>query len=216
MIAKQAATLDEVSGGRFVLGIGTGDAVSRAEHEVYGLPYLDERIRRDHLVETIRAVRTLWRGQPWLGGGHVPRIAGPLLPGPRTAGGPPIWVGGTSEGAVRVAAGEADGWNGWGLATPRFAERARLLASSSGDRVVEPTWGGVVVVGRDGTDAERVVADRRERGLDQTWAGSADAATIWLAGLRDAGATWAILLAVGGADRVELIADRVLPGFGPA
>jgi alkanesulfonate monooxygenase SsuD/methylene tetrahydromethanopterin reductase-like flavin-dependent oxidoreductase (luciferase family) len=211
MIAKQATTLDDVSGGRFVLGIGTGDEIGRAEHEVFGLRYLAPTIRREHLIETLRAVRALFGGVPWPGGEHVHPIAGPLMPGPMRPGGPPIWVGGTSEGAVRVAAREADGWNGWGLALPMFAERTRLLAAESEGRAVEPTWGGAVVVGRDDTEAERLVADRRVRGLDQAWAGTSGEAAAWLAELRDAGATWAILLAAGPADRVGLIAERVLP-----
>jgi alkanesulfonate monooxygenase SsuD/methylene tetrahydromethanopterin reductase-like flavin-dependent oxidoreductase (luciferase family) len=113
-IAKQATTLDDVSGGRFVLGIGTGDAIGRAEHEVFGLPYLAPTIRREHLTETVRAVRALLGGEQWPGGEYVQPIDGPLMPGPVRPGGPRIWVGGMSEGAVRVAAHEADGWNGWG------------------------------------------------------------------------------------------------------
>jgi hypothetical protein len=70
-----------------------------------------------------------------------------------------------------------------------------------------------VVVGDDAADAERMVADRRERGLGQSWAGSAADALVWLGGLRDAGATWAIVLAAGSPDRVDLIAERVLPGM---
>jgi alkanesulfonate monooxygenase SsuD/methylene tetrahydromethanopterin reductase-like flavin-dependent oxidoreductase (luciferase family) len=214
MIAKQATTLDDVSDGRFVLGIGTGDAIGRAEHEVFGLPYLPPTIRREHLTETVRAVRALLGGgERWPGGKHVRPIDGPLMPGPMRPGGPRIWVGGRSEGAVRVAAREADGWNGWGLAPPMFAERARLLAAESGGRAVDPTWGGAVVVGRDDAEAERLVADRRERGLDQAWAGTPGEAAAWLAELREAGATWAILLAAGPADRVGLIAERVLPAL---
>ena len=213
MIAREATTLDDVSGGRFVLGIGTGDAIGRAEHQVFGLPYLAPTIRREHLTETVRAVRALFGGEPWPGGEHVQPIAGPLMPGPVRPGGPRVWVGGQSEGAVRVAAREADGWNGWGLAPSMFAERALLLAAESGGRAVDPTWGGAVVVGRDDAEAERLVADRRARGLDQTWAGNPGEAAVWLAELRDAGATWAILLAAGPTDRVDLIAELVLPAL---
>jgi hypothetical protein len=94
-----------------------------------------------------------------------------------------------------------------------FAERARLLAAESQGRSVEPTWGGAVVVGRDDAEADRLVADRRARGLDQAWAGTPGEGAAWLGELRDAGATWAILLAAGPADRVGLIAERVLPAL---
>lgn len=212
MLAKQAVTLDGLSAGRFVLGIGTGDEVSAAEHEAFGLAYLGPGVRREHLVETVRALRALFRGEPWAGGVHVPRIDGPLLPPPRTLGGPPIWIGGVSEGAVRVAAEEADAWNGWGLDPSTFAERARLLASRAGRRI-EPTWGGAMVVGADAAEAERLVAARRERGLEQAWGGSARSAVGWLRELERAGATWAIVLAAGPPDRIDLIGERVLPAI---
>jgi alkanesulfonate monooxygenase SsuD/methylene tetrahydromethanopterin reductase-like flavin-dependent oxidoreductase (luciferase family) len=213
MLGKEAATLDDVSAGRFVLGIGTGDRISRTEHEAFGLEYLEPGIRREHLVETVRAVRALFRGEPWPGGVHVPRIDGPLLPPPRSPGGPPIWIGGVSEGTVRAAAAEADGWNGWDLDPRAFADRARLLGSASGGRPVEPTWGGALVIGEDAVDAERIVAARRERGLDQAWAGGAAAAARWLGELGRAGATWAIVLPAGPADRLELIGELVLPAI---
>ncbi|MGZ8612660.1 MAG: LLM class flavin-dependent oxidoreductase [Actinomycetota bacterium] len=212
LLAKQAAALDDVSGGRFVLGIGTGDALSRAEHVSFGLPYLSPRVRRDHLVETVRAVRALLRGEPFAGGDHVPAIDGPLLPPPGREGGPPVWIGGVSEGAVLAAASEADGWNGWGLDVPAFAARAAALRSAAGDRAVEATWGGAVVVGRDDAEVERITSDRRRRGLaPDAFAGDPDAASAWLRRLEEAGAAWAILLAAGGPDRLDLLGERVLP-----
>lgn len=212
MVAKQAAALDDISGGRFILGIGTGDRLGRGEHEAFGLEYLKPAARRDHLVETARAVRALFRAEPWPGGEHVPAMPGPLLPPPRTAGGPPLWVGGVSEGAVAVAAAEADGWNGWGMDVEVFAARAALLRSRAGDRDVEATWGGAVVVGRDRSDAGERAEARRRRGISgDAFVGDPASAAVWLGRLADAGAAWAILLAAGGRDRVELIAERVLP-----
>lgn len=212
LLAKEATTLDDVTGGRFVLGIGTGDALSRAEHVAFGLPYLGPDVRRDHLIETVRATRSLFRGEAWPGGEHVPAIRGPLLPPPRTPGGPPVWIGGSSETAVRVAAREADGWNGWGLDAGSLAERVRLLRAEAAGRAVEATWGGTVVVGRDPEETERLVAERRERGrAADAFSGDVEAAAAWLARLADAGASWAVLLAAGGAGRMELLGERVLP-----
>jgi alkanesulfonate monooxygenase SsuD/methylene tetrahydromethanopterin reductase-like flavin-dependent oxidoreductase (luciferase family) len=212
LLAKQAAMLDDASGGRFVLGIGTGDAVGRAEHEVFGLPYLDPRVRRGHLEETVRAVRSLFVGEAFAGGAHVPALAGPLLPPPRTRGGPRVWVGGMSAAAVRIAAREADGWNGWGLPVDRFAARAELLATESDERTLDATWGGAVVVGEDAAEAERLAERRRARGLQpDAFSGDVDAAASRIADLAAAGAAWVILLAAGGPDRAELIGERVLP-----
>jgi alkanesulfonate monooxygenase SsuD/methylene tetrahydromethanopterin reductase-like flavin-dependent oxidoreductase (luciferase family) len=217
ILAKQAVGLDDVAAGRFVLAIGTGDAISRAEHVAFGLPYLGPDVRRAHLVETVRGLRALLRGEAWGGGEHVPAAPGPLLPMPRTPGGPPIWIGGTSEGAVRAAAVLGDGWNAWAIAPEAFAERVALLEATRGDRRVEPTWGGAVVVGRDRDEAERLAAARRERGVrDDSFVGAPDEAVAWLRRFEQAGATWCILLPAGGDDRIGLIAERVLPSFGGA
>jgi alkanesulfonate monooxygenase SsuD/methylene tetrahydromethanopterin reductase-like flavin-dependent oxidoreductase (luciferase family) len=215
LIAKQAAALDDASAGRFVLGIGTGDELSRAEHVAFGLPYLGAEARRAHLIETVRAIRAIVRGEPFPGGAHVPPVAGPLLPAPRRQGGPPVWIGGISAGAVRGAAREADGWNGWGLDVDEFADRAALLRQEAGDRAVEATWGGIAVVGRDATEAMRLADGRRARGMpDASYAGGVEGAARWLEDLGAAGATWAIVLAAGGADRMELFGERVLPALG--
>jgi len=214
LLAKQAAALDDVSGGRFILGIGTGDAVSKAEHEVFGLPYLKRAPRRDHLIEVVRALRALFDGRPWSGGDHVPAMPGPLLPAPRTPGGPPVWIGGESEAVTRIAAHGADGWNGWGLDVATFAERTSLLRSEAGPRAVEATWAGTVVVGRDSDDADRLADARRARGLaPDPFVGDVGAAAAWLGRLEDAGASWAILNAAGGRERMELIGERLLPGL---
>lgn len=212
VIGKQAIALSDISGGRFVLGIGTGDSVSRAEHDAFGLPYLGPAVRRDHLVETVRAVRALLRGERWLGGDHVPAMSGLLLPGPRSL--PPVWIGGASEGAAVAAAHEADGWNGWGLPLETFRRRVARIRAEGGTRgrPVEATWGGAMVVGADPEEAGRLLQGRAERGIaTDVWAGDVRGAGAWLDGLRAAGATWAIVLPAGAADRMELIGRRVLP-----
>jgi alkanesulfonate monooxygenase SsuD/methylene tetrahydromethanopterin reductase-like flavin-dependent oxidoreductase (luciferase family) len=212
LLARLATALDDVSGGRFILGIGTGDSVSKPEHEVFGLPYLERVARRDHLIEVVRAVRALFGGRSWSGGAYVPAIPGPLLPAPRRPGGPPVWIGGESEAVARIAAHEADGWNGWGLDVDAFAERASLLRSEAGTREVEATWAGTVVVGRNSEDADRLADARRKRGIaSDPFVGDVGAAAAWLERLEEAGASWAILNAAGGRERMELIGELLLP-----
>jgi alkanesulfonate monooxygenase SsuD/methylene tetrahydromethanopterin reductase-like flavin-dependent oxidoreductase (luciferase family) len=210
LLAKQVVSLDDLSGGRFILGIGTGDALSRAEHDAFGLPYLGPAIRRAHLMETVRALRALFAGEAWGGGEHVPAVRGPLLPPPRTPGGPPVWIGGASEGAVRAATELADGWNGWGLPVERF----EVLAGGLPDRV-EATWGGAAVVGEDADEAGRLLQARASRGISaEVWAGDVRSFAAWLGRLGAVGASWAIVLPAGARDRLELIGERVLPLLG--
>jgi alkanesulfonate monooxygenase SsuD/methylene tetrahydromethanopterin reductase-like flavin-dependent oxidoreductase (luciferase family) len=209
LLAKLASTLDDVAAGRFVLGIGTGDELSRAEHTAFGLPYLGPEVRREQLVETVRAVRALFRGERAPAGRHVQAVDGPLLPPPPVAEGPRVWIGGVSEGAVRVAAREADGWNGWAMDPATFGARVGLLRTEAAGRVVDATWAGGVVVGRDADEAASLV--RRRRGRGDAFGGDPEAVAAWLAGLAELGAAWAILLPGGPPDRIELLGERVLP-----
>lgn len=215
LVAKLAASLEDLSGGRMILGLGTGDAMNRSEHDAFGVRFLDASERRPHLVETVRAVRALLGGQVWDGGSWVSPMHGPLLPGPPSPG-PPVWVGGFADAVVRIAAAEADAWNGWGMSLPEFTRKTDLVRRSAAERsrTVEATWAGIVVVGRDDEEAQAMLEERRRRRVwgSNAWAGSVRSLTRWLEGLETAGASWAVLVPAGAPDRVEMIAE-VLPGI---
>ncbi len=104
LVAKQAAELDLLSGGRFRLGVGTG--WNWVEYEALGVPYDDRGQRLDEQVELLRR---LW-SEPVVdhrGSFHsVPRAG--LLPLPRRP--IPIWFGGMAKAAVRRAARVGDGF----------------------------------------------------------------------------------------------------------
>ena len=211
LVAKLAATVDDASGGRLILGIGAGDAGITPEHVRFGLPVPETAERRAHLAETIDAVRALFRGERWEGGARVPAMAGPLLPPPVTVGGPPIWLGGASDAAVRLAAEHADAWNGWALDIDRFARKTAMLreAANGSGRTVEATWGGIVVVGRDDDEANELMRGRERKGLPtNVWSGTTQALLEQLERLESAGTTW-VVLGPGGPDQHELIADAL-------
>ena len=212
LLAKQVSWLDSASNGRFVLGIGTGDPIDRPEHEAYGIPELDKTARREHLEETIVALKNLFNGRPFLGGTHVPRLEGPLLPPPRQ-GGPPVWVGAQADAVVRLAGRIADGWNGWGIDAAKFAQKVEVLKEAAGDRSVTPTWAGIVLAGKDESETADLVERRRARGVeDEAWTGTTEELTSFLGELKDAGAEWAVMVLAGPADRRALVAQAVLPG----
>jgi alkanesulfonate monooxygenase SsuD/methylene tetrahydromethanopterin reductase-like flavin-dependent oxidoreductase (luciferase family) len=209
MLAKQAASLDAMTGGRAILALGTGDSASRAEHEMFGYPFPSVADRAAMLEQTVLAMRALFDGEAWPGGSHVPAMAGPLLP----PGAPELWVGGLSDAILRVAARVADAWNGWGLDRAGFAEKAARLRELAGDRAVAPTWGGIALVGEDAADLDRLVAARAERGrsLDGVWSGTADELRRFVDDLGAAGAAWFIVLPAGPADRLDVIAAALAP-----
>ncbi len=211
MLAKQAVAIDEISGGRMHLALGTGDAGRDPEAATFGFPSPSASVRRAILEETVGACRALFSGAVWPGGEQVPRIEGPIAPPPVTPGGPPIWVGGTAPAVIRLAAKVADAWNGWGLPLDGFLRRSKLLEdeASAHGRPVAPTWAGIVLVGRDQDELSRLRADREERGAPGAgvWQGTAEAFSSFLRALADAGATWAIVMVAGPADRAAVIAE---------
>ena len=207
-LAKQAAALDHLCGGRGIVGLGAGDRMSRLEHETYGVRFPEVHERLTGLGETARALRTLFRGQPWGGGEVVPPIAGPLLP----PGSPPVWIGGLSDGVLRQAALAADAWNGWGLGLEDFRERVGRLRADVRDagrdhHEVPPTWAGIALVGEDAADLAALERARDEQGLPgDLWRGTAEEFRGFLEALAELGTTWAIVLPAGPRDRIDVVA----------
>jgi len=206
MLAKMAAATDDLSGS-FVLGLGSGDAKSDAEDEAAGLPEIGDR--RALLAETVGALKDLFAGRGWEGGEHTPEIPGPLLPPPTRAGGPPIWIGGASDELVRLAAREADGWNGWNLTPSVFATKVASLRSEAGERSLDISWGGLAAVGAGEEEALELAEMRAAKGLPPVWVGSARSLARLATSIRDAGATWFIVGPVMGDERMSLIAEAL-------
>jgi alkanesulfonate monooxygenase SsuD/methylene tetrahydromethanopterin reductase-like flavin-dependent oxidoreductase (luciferase family) len=212
MLAKMAASTDDLAGSGFILGLGSGDEDSDAEDAAAGLPAIADR--RALLSETVGALKDLFDGRGWEGGRHTPEIPGPLLPPPSRPGGPPIWIGGASDELVRMAAHQADGWNGWGLDPDRFTMKAAMLRQEAGGREVEVTWAGLAAVGTDAEEAESLAEARRIKELPPVWTGSAEQLLSWATRIRDGGASWFIVGPVMGDERMSLIA-RTLEGLRP-
>ena len=217
LLAKMASTIDVMSDGRMVLGIGTGDPIDRPEHDTFGFPNLGVKERRAHLGETVSALKALFSGSIFEGGDFVPRLEGPLLPPPVQEGGPPVWIGAQADEVVRMAGRLADGWNGWGLVPDRFRIKAEILAeeAAAGNRRAEATWAGIVLVGEDKAEVDRLLESRKQKGMtdELAWTGPADDFAEHVRELADAGAEWVIMVLAGPAGRRELIADRVLPAL---
>jgi len=105
--AKSLATLDVLSGGRLVVGVGVG--WMREEFEALGLPPFEERGAVTD--EYIRAFKVLWtEDDPHFEGKYISFDDISFLPKPVQKPHPPIWVGGESRPALRRTAELADGW----------------------------------------------------------------------------------------------------------
>jgi probable F420-dependent oxidoreductase len=106
-VAKTAMSLDALSNGRLVLGVGAG--WHELEMEALGYPF---RFRGKRFDEMLDVLHDCWSGRPGpFAGQHVTVPPGVVLsPRPARAGGPPLLVGGMSDAAVRRAATRGDGW----------------------------------------------------------------------------------------------------------
>ena len=146
LLAKQAATIDELSGGRFVLGLGAG--WNDTEFRAYGYPF-DHRI--DRFEEAFTIIRTLLReGAIDFDGRWYQARDCELLPrGPRP-GGPPLMIGSRGPRMLRATMAHADSWNSWYSDFENRTEGIPALRTLVDDACRD--------VGRDPADIERTVA----------------------------------------------------------
>ena len=157
LVAKQAASLDYLSGGRLLLGVGVGGE-GPGDFEAAGVPRSERGARAD---EGIRALRALFGDAPASFAGRFHRFEGVSI-APRAAqpGGPPILVGGRSEAARRRAGRLGDGWLPYLVSPRRFAagaEEVRAHAEAAG-RDPDALRHVVVAFARVDDDGERARA----------------------------------------------------------
>lgn len=209
VVAKMAATVAAIAPGRLTVTIGSGDEMSRGENEAFGIPYFAEDDRIEQLLSTVRVVHEFLTA-PSVEHHDAFVDIRDLVTAPRPAQVPDVWVGGRSDEVLEVAGSLADGWNGWGGSPKRFAQDAATVAGYAGDRAVEISWGGRVMLGRDDDAAAEKIGRRDPRG--------------WVVGGPEAVATRMRAFVEGGARHViatfpdpstegvyELLIDEVKP-----
>jgi len=130
--AKVTATLDALSGGRLIFGVGVGGENPR-EFAAVGVPH---RERGARVTEAIEVVRTLWRDTPASFKGRFTEFEGVSIdPKPVQPGGPPIWIGGRSDAALARAGRQGDGWVSYVVTPERYAQsldKIRAAAQAAG------------------------------------------------------------------------------------
>jgi probable F420-dependent oxidoreductase len=124
LVAKQAATLDVLSAGRFTLGVGIG--WSAEEFQALGVPFAR---RAERTAEYVAAMRCLWADEVSTFHGEFVRFDNVRVnPKPaRRRKKIPVVVGGTSDAALRRVAQYGDGWYGFNLPAESVPERLRAL-----------------------------------------------------------------------------------------
>jgi alkanesulfonate monooxygenase SsuD/methylene tetrahydromethanopterin reductase-like flavin-dependent oxidoreductase (luciferase family) len=200
ILAKRADTIDEIAGGRLVLGLGAG--WNETEFRAFGVPF-DHRIAR--FEEAFTIIRTLLReGAVDFAGTYYEARDCELLPrGPR-AGGPPLMIGSVGDRMLRIAAPHVDSWNAW------FADTANRPVGVAALR--DKVDAACRDVGRDPAAIERTVAVhvRMPGGTGRTMGDSSAVETAPpLEGPIDAMADELMSYAKEGIAEVQLVIDPI-------
>jgi len=173
LLARQAASIDALSGGRLTLGLGIG--IREDDYAATGFPF---RARGRRFDEQLPILRRLWAGEPFGGG------VGKIGPSPAQVGGPELLIGGYVDAVARRIAAWGDGFMAPGGGEPaRMSELWGLIgeAWTGAGREGRPRWvsGTYFALGRNADEAARShvgsyygfdpeLGERRMRGIPTT------------------------------------------------
>lgn len=157
-VAKQVATVDLLTEGRFIFGVGVGGEFPK-EYEACGVPRHERGAR---LAEGIGVLRSLWSGESVSNEGKFyPFEEVRMTPPPAQPGGPPIWCGGRAEAALQRTGRIADGWISYAVTPGMFRDGLAVIdkAAKSAGRELETFGTAHLLFAR--------VADSAEQALDE-------------------------------------------------
>jgi probable F420-dependent oxidoreductase len=215
LLAHQVATLDQVSEGRLILGVGFAADVPniRAEFAAAGVPF-EKRIGR--MMEGLRLCRALWTGEPVTWEGRWQVAGGTLAPTPHRPGGPPLWIGGNLQASLERAGRWFDGWFPIAPDAATFARQwaeVKAIAAAAGrdPAVLSGAMYLTVCLDEDASRANTRLDAFLERYYGQPapvlrrrqahYAGSPSGIAPWLNGYAEAGASHLVLRFAGDHER---------------
>jgi len=226
--AKIASTLDVLSGGRLIFGVGVGGENPK-EFEACGIPHGERGAR---VTEGIDVVRTLWRDSPASFTGRFTQFEGVSIdPKPVQKPAPPIWVGGRSDAALARAGRQGDGWISYVVQPERYKQSVAKIESAAAEagRSLEGFVKAhltFISVGRDYESAERVWVERLSKRYAQDFAplarkygiiGTPAQCAEQLQRFIEAGCSYFVLDAICDADdearQIEIFAAELFPQF---
>ena len=217
VLANAIATIDQLSGGRVVLGLGAG--WHRYEYDAYGIPYPSTGVRLRQLDEAIQCVRGLLTQERTSFSGEFFQLQDAQCDPKPVQTRLPLWIGGGGEKVtLRIAARHADGWNVPFLAPETYAHKVRVLQEHCGREGRDPatiTKAANVGYARDDADLESQFADMAKWLRPGTLMGRGQEVVDGVGAYVDAGAEWVILAvrAPFDVDGLERFAAEVIPAF---
>lgn len=223
LVAKMGATLQAMSGGRFILGIGAGG--DAADYRAYGYPFPAGRTRVAQLAETLQIINAMWTEERATFAGTYYQVMDAICE-PKPSPLPPIMVGAFRPQMLRLTARHADWWNvaSTGIADYRRYVQAFQWACDEVGRdpaSVRQVWGGGCVCAPTEAGVADLAAGRRQLGdgfgyqVGEDLVGTPAQIIAQMAPFIDAGVDY-FLLDCGGFPRlttVELLVQEVLPAL---
>lgn len=156
LLAKMSSTLQEVSGGRFILTLGAG--WDKREFEAYGFEWHEHDVRIARAREQIEIIKSLWT-EPMTDykGSYYSIDEGILEPKPRPV--PEIWFGGESDASKKVTASLADGWLFYPTPLEVIGPKIESFTSSLKNRNIKYGASAHVIIGRTDEEARSKLSE---------------------------------------------------------
>ena len=214
LLARMAAAVDGLSGGRLVLGVGAG--WNESEHRAFGIPFPPVKQRMDMLEEGIEVILRLFRDEPASFSGRHYSLEGAVMrPKPEQRPHPPLLVGGSGEKrTLRIVAKYADEWNAVAPTPETYRAKSAILeeycraVSRDPATIARSVMSAFIVGGSEATRRERTQALQRVLPalgrMEPEAVQEAVRARGWLVGTPDDVTTQLRALAAEGVQRVML------------
>lgn len=229
LMAHQIATLDQVSDGRVLLGVGAGIDTPNvhAEFEAAGKTF---EKRFGTMLEAVRLMRKLWSSDDVTWDGRWKVHGGRLAPKPVQAGGPPMWGGGSAPASLSRAARHFDGWfptgpadaAAWGQKWESVKAEARTHGRNP-DAMTGALYLTISVADNAEKAEENLMAylngyygalGPKMRAGEACYSGPPEGTGRWLKGFIDAGASHLVLRFAGDHDRQMETVSRMRRDLG--
>lgn len=215
LLAKMATTVQFLSGGRFVLGIGAG--WKEDEYRAYGYDFPRAGTRVEELAEALQIIRAMWHDErATVNGKHYRVVDAWCEPKPEPV--PAIMVGAFQPRMLRVAARYADWWNVSWTGIERYREYVKEFERACGEVQRDPAtvrraWYGGCVCGRTEADVKKL--NNNNYTTERAFVGTPGQVIEQMRQFVDAGVDYFMLSTSGFPDltTLELLVSEVLPAL---
>jgi alkanesulfonate monooxygenase SsuD/methylene tetrahydromethanopterin reductase-like flavin-dependent oxidoreductase (luciferase family) len=222
LLAKMGATLQFLSGGRFILGLGAGWHAE--EYRAYGYDFPPNGVRVEQLEETVQIIRALWTQSPATFAGRHFQVTGAYCE-PRPEPLPPLMIGAFRPKMLRLTAHYADDWNVSSTASDEYRRLAAsfdqaCVAVGRDPATVRRSWSGGCACAPTEAEARAFAGDRYgpESEEDFGFVGTPAQVAAQMRPFIEAGMSY-FMLDCGGWPRtttLERLVEEVLPAVNQA